>query len=350
MGQYNKEAPFELIDGERVPVNLMVISHSTTVNALYNPLSKYVERKGLGEIFFRLPYVIPDEDDLIRNSRLPDLMFIGAESLEKYKTDTRDWNNKPLVAVPDLVVQVVANDEPYMDARIRTKRFLSDGVNTVWALFLPWKDISVYQHAKESPIGLNNILTGNDVIPGFAIPAAVIFRDLLRHDEEVSQKIVRQIEEAFADTPYPGDSNIGWGCGWEGKEFERVLRGKHWKELSLEIIFTHRDELPCTTPEGFRFYLPAFMLATLLHYDEIDTLSGNLISSLSPDNGDLYEHSLKHLSKFARDEQVAILAFLKSYLKLHPGDYGLDSPVYGPILEKGIEFWEQRLQESSDDS
>jgi hypothetical protein len=30
-----------------------------------------------------------------------------------------------LVAVPDLVVQVVANDEPYMDARIRTKRFLS---------------------------------------------------------------------------------------------------------------------------------------------------------------------------------------------------------------------------------
>ena len=31
--------------------------------------------------------------------------------------------------------------------------------------------------------------------------------------QEIRQRVAKQIEEAFADTPYPGDENIGWGCG-----------------------------------------------------------------------------------------------------------------------------------------
>src|SRR5215203_4936125 len=105
--------------------------------------------------------------------------------------------------------------------------------------------------------------------------------------EELRQRVAKQIEEAFADTPYPGDDNIGWGCGSEGDYLEKAFQGKLWKELSLELILEHRDQLPCTTPEGFRYYLPAWMLTVLFHYEvkRVDILYESLISNLAPRQG-----------------------------------------------------------------
>src|SRR5258706_12502111 len=94
--------------------------------------------------------------------------------------------------------------------------------------------------------------------------------------EELAQQVARQIAKAFADAPYPGDDDIGW----DG--IEDTLRGKHWRELPLDVIFRERGELSFLSAAGFRFYLPAFMLGVLKYYDEVDKLSGNLIASLCP--------------------------------------------------------------------
>jgi hypothetical protein len=102
-------------------------------------------------------------------------------------------------------------DERFNDVRDRTGRFLRDGVRVVWVVYLPWNDIGIYWRSHQISLSVKDNLTGGDIIPGFSIPVAIIFRDKLLQDEELRQKVVQQIEESFADTPYPGDNNIWMG-------------------------------------------------------------------------------------------------------------------------------------------
>jgi len=62
--------------------------------------------------------------------------------------------------------------------------------------------------------------------------------------EDFARQVAQQIEAAFADTPYPGDANIGW----DG--IEDALRGKHWRELSVDVLFQERGELSFLTAAG----------------------------------------------------------------------------------------------------
>jgi Uma2 family endonuclease len=130
--QYKKESPFEIIDREIQPVKLMVAGHATVLKNLYDPLSQFVKAHDLGEVFYRLPYLILDQDDLVRNARVPDLMFVSKERFEQYKTDRPDWQDAPLLIVPDMPVQIQARYEDFYETDEKVKRYLHDGVEEVW--------------------------------------------------------------------------------------------------------------------------------------------------------------------------------------------------------------------------
>ena len=172
------------------------------------------------------------------------------------------------------------------------------------------------------------------------------------------QNVAKQIEEAFADTPYPGDNNIGWGCGSEGKEFEEVVRGKHWKDLTLDFIIKHRSNIHCMTTDGFRFYLPAFLLAIVWHWEEVDTLpigvfrsltppdyvdaerifqlfpNLNNISSISDDVDEQMYHFIRQIRVFSMAEKSAVKLFLETYPDLFPQEIYLYDRV-----KRAFEFW-----------
>lgn len=82
--------------------------------------------------------------------------------------------------------------------------------------------------------------------------------------KEKRRLLINVIQKAFTDTPYPGDDNIGYSTtDFDGIRHTEVLRGKHWKEISLEIIQPIDLSLYFVTDDAFVFYLPAFLLASL---------------------------------------------------------------------------------------
>jgi hypothetical protein len=163
---------------------------------------------------------------------------------------------------------------------------------------------------------------------------------LLEERETLRQRVVKQIEEAFSDTPYPQETGI------YGYSIDYDLQGKHWKEITPDIIFRQRGELSFITFEAFRFYLPVFMRAALLHYDEVDTLPGNLISHLAPEppESSHYDYALRKHNHFNQVEQAAILAFLEALRRLYPAEYSDVELVFGPLLDSAIEYWNERLK------
>jgi hypothetical protein len=83
--------------------------------------------------------------------------------------------------------------------------------------------------------------------------------------------LIEQIEQTFASVLYPGDNRICIGVtdedrrllGTEQAEIEAAFKGLHWREVPLEVLNCHQSALSFFSPEAFRFYLPAFMLASL---------------------------------------------------------------------------------------
>ncbi len=160
--------------------------------------------------------------------------------------------------------------------------------------------------------------------------------------EQMRETVAQKIEAAFSDTPYPGEGNI---CHDPYQGVQEDFWGKHWKDLSLDLIIRHRDKIPSLTPEAFRFYLPAFMNAVLFHYDEVDTLPINVMTSLTPPTqesqgrwpmNNLMHGFLRNVEGFSVQEKIAILAFLESYSQLVPEHIAVGELK---LLDGAIAYW-----------
>jgi hypothetical protein len=74
---------------------------------------------------------------------------------------------------------------------------------------------------------------------------------------------IGQIREAFANVEYPGDEFLqGSFDGCEPYEVVSPFKGKHdWQTIDAEFLDAHYDALSFFSEGGFRFFLPAYMIA-----------------------------------------------------------------------------------------
>jgi hypothetical protein len=78
----------------------------------------------------------------------------------------------------------------------------------------------------------------------------------------------KQIESAFTDAHPPADDRIGYNPDdWESAELSQAFKGRHWKDLSLAELQYHG--ISFTSSEGFRYYLPAYLMGALADYGNL---------------------------------------------------------------------------------
>lgn len=102
-------------------------------------------------------------------------MFYRMERITAYKSEDPDWEDKPFVLVPDLVVEVISRNDKYTVVNARVDRYLEDGVQIVWVFDPKPKTIIVRTLDSYSKFTVKDTLTGGNVIPGFEIAVKAIF-------------------------------------------------------------------------------------------------------------------------------------------------------------------------------
>ena len=111
------------------------------------------------------------------------------------------------------------------------------------------------------------------------------------------------IIEAFAKTPYPGDDNIA-APNWDDEGTTEYFRGKDWRGRSPKDLRQYASSLSFFTPDAFRFFLPAFMLAELDDPETADIIAESIAfdftQALSRED---------RIRQFAKPELAAIAAF-----------------------------------------
>lgn len=128
-----------------------------------------------------------------------------------------------------------------------------------------------------------------------------------------TEAIRRRVEAAFADAPYPGDDHIGYDPGdWESAELSRAFKGRHWRELSPAELQYHGSSF--LSSEGFRYYLPAYLLAALEDHGNLmpHTVYGlTLPGGSSPEEQRLRAWQLERFDGLIPSQKRAVRAFLE---------------------------------------
>ena len=174
---YDREGPFEILDGQRIVMSPTIMGHNIIVMRLVVPMQNYAQENKLGECFTESPFVLTYDSDWVKGSRVPDIMFITAERLKTYHDSDPDWQSKPLVLVPDLVVEIVSPTDSYLDVDKKVHTYLADGVKLVWVINPRLQTVTAHVAGsnQHTTLSRQDTLTGGDVIPGFSIVVQGLF-------------------------------------------------------------------------------------------------------------------------------------------------------------------------------
>jgi hypothetical protein len=128
------------------------------------------------------------------------------------------------------------------------------------------------------------------------------------------------IQSAFAEVEYPGDSKLVYdnsGTHLECAEVEKEFKGKHWNVMPLEVLRRNSASIFFLSPEAYQFYLPAYLLCSILHYAESDKIPDSIVFSLIPPiDAKVAELYRKRVQRFTPVQKRAIRSFLR-FMKHH---------------------------------
>jgi Uma2 family endonuclease len=78
---------------------------------------------------------------------------------------------------PDLAIEVATPSKSDEELRLRTRLHLQGGTRQVWVVRPEQQTVTVFSSdAPERMLTINDSLDGGDVVPGFTLPLASVFR------------------------------------------------------------------------------------------------------------------------------------------------------------------------------
>ena len=174
-----EQSPFEIIDGRWIPMSPTSFGHGTVTKRIVARFLEYEQEHDTGEVFFEVPFILVDQSNWVTGSRVPDVMFIRRERLAAYRREIPDHAEKPLILVPDIVVEVVSPTDLYSEVNRKVDSYLEDGVQIIWIFDPQRKRVSEYHLGSEQPreFGLEDTLSGGEVAPDLELKITDVFRD-----------------------------------------------------------------------------------------------------------------------------------------------------------------------------
>lgn len=164
----NADKHFELIDGE--------IREKVAASFIPSALAAII----LGEIYIYLKtnpighvttsdgsYELTETD-----TYMPDVGFIRKERLPEIPSCY-------VKVPPDLAVEVVSPTDVLLDTHLKAMQYISAGTKLVWVVYPAKKIINVYRPAENGAnvqtLGIEGVLSGEDVLPNFQLAIKEIF-------------------------------------------------------------------------------------------------------------------------------------------------------------------------------
>ncbi|MBI4530809.1 MAG: Uma2 family endonuclease [Candidatus Latescibacteria bacterium] len=161
--------PCELIRGELIMMSPAGGKHGSIALEIGRLLGNYVKEHGLGIVCTaETGFLIARNPDTVR---APDVAFVAKERIPPEGIPSTYW---PFA--PDLAVEVVSPNDHWSEVEEKVEEWLRAGTRMIWVVNPQTQTIHVYCPPKDVRLFLDqDILSGENVLPGFTVPVADIF-------------------------------------------------------------------------------------------------------------------------------------------------------------------------------
>jgi Uma2 family endonuclease len=154
---------YELVQGELRKMSPGGAKHGAVGMRIGVPLGAYALEHRLGEVFTsETLFVLSRNPD---TARCPDVGFVRTERL----VDTESAFPGP----PDIAVEVMSPGDTHAEVLRKTAEYLSAGVQAV--IIVDPRRKTVVVHRPSGATNIEDVLTIDEVVPGWRLPLAKIF-------------------------------------------------------------------------------------------------------------------------------------------------------------------------------
>ena len=155
---------YEYVKGELVPMSPPSMEHGEISSNVHLSLGLHVRENQLGRL-----YIAETTFDLGDRLVKPDVAFVSTERLPENR-------RKGSPIPPDLAVEIVSPTDKHYDVTEKAFAYLKAGTRLVWVIEPVAKTVMVYRSETDfTLLTSEDILTGEDVVKGFACPVAQLF-------------------------------------------------------------------------------------------------------------------------------------------------------------------------------
>lgn len=160
---------YELVRG--IPVRMTPPGgwHGETSGELHWHVRNYLTQNPIGRVYVETTFRLAQHPDIVR---APDVAFVHADRLPP-----REAREKYLPLAPDLAVEVLSPWDRAGEVLEKVLEYLSAGTRLVWVVAPRRRTVTVHYPDRTARILTEgDELDGGDVLPGFKVAVAELFR------------------------------------------------------------------------------------------------------------------------------------------------------------------------------
>lgn len=132
-------------------------------------LATFVKRNGLGVVLSNTGFVVATDPDTVRG---PDLAFVATARIPRDGYAGQYWR-----LGPDLAVEILSPSNSESDIQRKVIEYLGAGSRTVWVIDPKRRSAAVHRSPRDVRVlSPGDDLEGDDVLSGFRLPVAELFR------------------------------------------------------------------------------------------------------------------------------------------------------------------------------
>jgi hypothetical protein len=161
---------------------------------------------------------------------------------------------------------------------------------------------------------------------------------------EQEKALIAQIEQAFANTPHPGNDHLTDCPCVECTNLRADFKGKTWQSLTdVKFLRYNSAALSLLQPVAMHYFLPAYMIASIIDRETADIIPnaiGYMFTQpvLEDSEADAMEYWLRRVSGFTAEQKRTIGAFLKHEYERYPFEWEI-MPGLKEKQQKVLDDW-----------
>ncbi len=160
----------ELVRGRVVREPRPQALHGRVLARLARLLDEWTEAKGAGAVFADTGFRLAVDPPTVR---VPDLVFVSRDRIPEHAYEEQGF----WAFAPDLAVEIVSPSNSESEIREKALEYLEAGARLVWVVHPRTREVAVYRSRREVRVlGATEELDGGDVLPGFRLALAALFR------------------------------------------------------------------------------------------------------------------------------------------------------------------------------